>query len=300
MLWAEANLISSFICRPIFSELDMQLIMFTKMLKNIGKLTLDQAGDHMAAMGFGGADLTVREDGYVLPEEVKKRLPEAVEELKSKGLDVPMITTNVTDANRGYARDIFKTASDCGVKYIKLGYWDYEGFGRAKDQIRTMQSDLNGIYRLSEECSLTAAVHIHSGNYLSSNAAVLWMLLRDYDPHYLGAYIDPGHMAVEGGITGWRIGMDLLQENTRMVAVKDFGWFREGDSGKTGKKGWRADIVPLSEGLVPWAEVFQYLRGMAFEGPISLHSEYDNYSFEDLIRQTREDLRYVKDILHRL
>jgi len=272
----------------------MQLIMFTKMLKNIGNLTLDQAGDQMAAMGFEGADLTVREDGYIIPEEAKRRLPEAVEGLKSKGLSVPMITTNITDANKGYARDIFETASNCGVKYVKLGYWGYDGFGRLKDQIRTMQSDLNGIYELSREFGINSAVHIHSGNYMSSSAAVLWMLLRDYDPNYLGAYIDPGHMAVEGGIAGWRIGMDLLQENTRMVAVKDFGWFREVDAGK---KGWRADIVPLSEGLVPWTEVFQYLRRMGFNGPISLHSEYEKLSFDELVRQTREDLQYVKDIL---
>jgi sugar phosphate isomerase/epimerase len=283
-----------------FQRNRMQLIMFTKMLKNVGNLTLDRAGDQLVEMGFEGVDLTVREGGYVTPEEAGKRLPEALDVLRSKGLSVPMITTSVVDPHRGYAREIFKAASDCGIKYLKLGYWEYEGFGAVKEQIGKMQNDLNGIYKLSEEFDVNSAVHIHSGNYLSSNPALLWMLLRDYDPHYLGAYIDPGHMAVEGGAAGWRIGMDMLQEKTRMVAVKDFGWFREGDVGQPDKKGWRADIVPLSAGLVPWAEVFQYLQRMAFDGPVSLHSEYDNLSFEDLIGQTRKDLSYVKDILKRL
>jgi len=279
----------------MFGDIDMQLIMFTKMLKNIGNLTLEQAGDHMVEMGFDGADLTVREGGYVLPEGVTKGLPDAVETLKSRGLGVPMITTGITDANKSHARDILKTASDCGIKYIKLGYWDYGGFGMVKEQIRTMQNDLNGIYRLCEEYDVNATVHIHSGNCLSSSAVLLWMLLQSYDPAHLGAYIDPGHMAVEGGLTGWRMGMDLLRENTRIVAVKDFGWFK--GSHKAGQKGWRVEIVPLSEGLVPWVEVFQYLRKMGFDGPVSLHSEYEHLKLKELIHQTKSDLEYIRDIL---
>lgn len=278
----------------LFTVHNMQLIMFTKMLKNIGNLTLEQAGDHMVEMGFDGADLTVREGGYVLPGEVDKVLPDAVDTLKSRGLGVPMITTSITDANKPYAIDTFKAASDCGIEYIKLGYWDYGGFGKAREQIREMRSDLNGIYKLCEDYDVNAAVHIHSGNCLSSSAVLLWMLLQGYDPTHLGAYIDPGHMAVEGGLTGWRMGMDLLRENTRIVAVKDFGWF------KGVNKGWGVEIVPLSEGLVPWTEVFQYLRKMEFDGPVSLHSEYEHYKLSELIHQTKNDLEYIRDILNKL
>jgi len=275
----------------LFTVHTMQLIMFTKMLKNIGNLTLEQAGDRMVEMGFDGADLTVREGGYVPPADATKGLPDAVDTLKSRGLCVPMITTSITDANEPNARDVFRAASDCGVKYIKLGYWDYGGFGEAREQIRAMQDDLNGIYKLCEDHDVNAAVHIHSGNYLSSSAVLLWTLLQDFDPTHLGAYIDPGHMAVEGGLTGWRMGMDLLRENTRIVAVKDFGWH------KGVHKDWRVEIVPLSEGLVPWVEVFRYLRTMGFDGPVSLHSEYEHLKLSELLHQTKRDLEYVRDIL---
>lgn len=272
--------------------------MFLKMLKNVGDLTLGQAGDYVAGMGFEGADLTVREGGYVLPEEVTKRLPEAIEILESKGLSVPMITTNVAEANKGYADEIFKAASEGGVEFIKLGYWRYEGFGKIKEQIEKARDILKGIYGLSKEYGVTAAIHIHSGDCLSANPAVLWMLLQGYDPEYLGAYIDPGHMAVEGGKSGWRMGMDLLQEHIRMVAVKNFGWFQERDE-KTGKKIWKVHTVPLIDGLVPWPEVFMYLRQISFDGPVSIHSEY-HMNFQDLIRQTKEDLKYLKDILEKI
>jgi len=277
----------------------MELIMFTKMLKNTGHLTLDQAADYVADMGFVGADLTVREEGYVLPEEATKHLPEAIETFRSKGLSVPMITTNIVDANKGYAEEIFKMASQCGVKYIKLGYWRYEGFGKIKEQIERVRNHiLKEICGLSKEYGVTAGVHIHSGDYLSANPLVLWMLLHNFDPDYLCAYIDPGHMAVEGGLSGWKMGMDMLQEHIKMMAVKNFGWFQERDD-KTGQKKWRAHTVPLSEGIIPWPEVFQYLHKIGFDGPVSVHSEYEHLNFENLICQTREDLAYLKGVLER-
>ena len=274
----------------------MQLVMFSKMLKNVANLSLEKTGDLIADLGFEGVDLTVRPEGHVLPEEAARRLPEAVDVLRSKGLTVPMVTTSITDAGEKYAEHIFKTASECGVKFIKLGYWRYEGFGSINGQIeRVRDASLNGIYRLSRKYSVTAGVHIHSGDFLTANPAVVKMLLQDYDPEHLCAYIDPGHMAVEGGLSGWKMGMDLLQEHIRMVAVKDFGWFQEKDEAE-GRR-WIARVVPLSEGLVPWTEVFTYLQKIDFDGPVSFHSEYHDVTLEELIRQTSEDLQYAKQIL---
>jgi len=278
----------------------MELLMFSKMLKNVGNLTIEEAGEYIAKMGFDGVDLTVRPGGHISPREVLKELPKAVENLNSKGLSVPMITTNVTSADEKFTAEIFKTASECGVRFIKLGYWRYGGFGTIKKQIEHVRDDdLNGLCKLSEEHNVTAGLHIHSGDFLTSNPVVVHLLLRDYDPQYLCAYIDPGHMAVEGGLSGWKIGMDILQEHIRMVAVKDFGWFQEEDP-KTGGKRWRARTVPLSEGLVSWGEVFSYLKQINFDGPVSLHSEYHDVDFQGLIRRTEVDLQYLKETLKRL
>ncbi len=271
--------------------------MFTKMLKNVGGLSLDEAGDHIAEMGFEGADLTVRPEGYVLPEEAAKKLPEAVDLLRSKNLTVPMITTAITNPKEKHAEEVFKTASECGVKFVKLGYWGYEGFGTITEQIGMVRRrNLEGICKLSREYGVTAGVHIHSGDFLTANPAVVWVLLQDFDPAYVCAYIDPGHMAVEGGLSGWKMGMDLLQGHIRMVAVKDFGWYQEKDE-KTGQKRWTVQTVPLSEGLVPWPEVFTYLRKIGFDGPVSIHSEYPKVNLEELVRRTEKDLDYLRKVL---
>jgi len=274
--------------------------MFSKMLKNVGNLSIEESGEYVSNLGFNGVDLTVRPGGHVQPEEASKNLPKAIETLNSKGLDVPMITSSITSADEKFAEDIFKAASECNVRYIKLGYWRYGGFGTIKEMIRNVRdNNLRGICKLSEEYDVTAGLHIHSGDFLTSNPAVVYMLLCNYDPHNLCAYIDPGHMAVEGGLSGWKIGMDILQEYIRIVAVKDFGWFREINH-ETGEMKWKVRTVPLSEGIVPWEEVFSYLKRINFDGPISFHSEYHDVDLQGLIQRTEKDLQYMKEILKRL
>ncbi len=274
----------------------MQVLFFTKMLKNKGNLALEEAADYVSEIGFDGADLTVREAGYVLPEEATAKLDQAIKVFKSKGLSVPMITTNVTDAEAGYAKDIFKAASKAGVTYIKLGYWRYAGFGKIRNQIEETTRKIDGICSLSKKYGVNAAIHIHAGAYLSADPALLYMLLKDRDPEMLGAYIDPGHMYAEAGPQGWEMALDLLATHIRLVAVKNYRWLKTVDN-RTGEKKWQVQMMPLREEIVPWPRVFTRLREIGFDGCISVHSEYDNLNFEDLIKQTKEDLRYLRDVL---
>jgi len=274
----------------------MQILMFTKMLKNIGNLSLEEAGDYMASMGFDGADLTVREGGYVLPEEASEKLPHAISMLNSQGLDVPMITTNITDAKKDYAEEIFETASQCGVKYIKLGYWMYEGFGKVVQQIDDTRRRINEIYSLSKKYGVTATIHTHAGPYLSADPALLFMFLRDYEPEYLGAYIDPGHLFAESGPSGLEMRIDLLGPYIRLVAVKNYRWQRIFDE-QTGRKSWKLHMMPLKEEIVPWLVVFKCLKMIGFDGCVSIHSEYEDLNLEELIRQTKQDLDYLRNVL---
>jgi len=277
----------------------MQIVMFTKMLKNTGNLPLDKAGDYIARLGFDGADLTVREGGYVLPENVSRSLPKAVETLNSKGLDVPMITTSVTDAEKGNAEEIFKTASKCGVRYIKLGYWIYEGFGKLKKQLEETRRKVDGLYKLSMEYGVTSTIHTHAGRYLTGNPVLLYLLLEGHDPEWLGAYIDPGHLFAEAGPYGWEMAIDILAPFIKLVAVKNYRWIKVTDE-KRGKTVWKTRMLPLKEEIVSWPEVFMCLKRISFDGCVSVHSEYKDLGFEDLIRQTKEDLDYLRKVTKKI
>jgi len=277
----------------------MQLVMFSK---HLGPLSITDAGKAVKDLGFRGLDLTVRPGGHVLPERVKTALPDAVQQLKDLGLTIPMITTGIVDAADPASEAIMATAAGQGIRELKLGYWPYRPFGTLKTQLDVARKALDGIEALARKQNVRASIHVHSGNYLSAEAGNIYLLLKDRDPHHVGAYLDPGHMTLEGAASGWKLGVDLLQDYISTVAVKTFGLYPEKDAAH-GDTRWVEKLVPLRDGMVRWREVFACLKQLGWDGVITFHSEYQgSQSWRDLtvpqlIDQTREDLAYLRPIL---
>ena len=277
----------------------MNLVMFSKHLQ---ELSIEDAGKAAKGIGFDGLDLTVRPNGHITPDVVADALPRAVDALDKLGVAVPMITTALTDRDDA-AEATFKAAQKCGIRYAKLGYWRYRQFGHLRTLVEEAKAGLKRLEPLLLETGVTGCLHIHSGDDLTGSAHVVADALEGTDPNALGAFLDPGHMTLEGGKSGWKIGMDALADRTRLVALKDFGWFRnETANGVT----WTDKLVPLNEGIVRWGEVFDILKLMRFDGTISFHSEYQGgHSWRDLttqevIAQTRLDFAYMQPFLNKL
>jgi len=275
----------------------MLLVMFSK---HLAELSVGDAGRRAAELGFAGLDLTVRPGGHVRPEQVAEALPRAVHDLAVQGLKVPMITTALTDAADPHAEAVIRTAAGQGIRELKLGYWRYTGFGTLRAQLDAARKSLDGLEALARRHGVRVSVHSHSGAYLSAVAGNVAALLRDRDPHHVGAYVDPGHMTLEGGADGWRQGLDALQGHLSLVAVKSFGLFPEKREDETA---WKARIVPLREGTVRWREVTGCLKQIGWDGVVSFHSEYQGASswrdlkLEELLAQTRDDLAYLRPLL---
>ena len=276
----------------------MQVVMFSKHLQ---ELSVEEAGRAVKAIGLDGLDLTVRPGGHLQPDNVRETLPKAVEALKAVGAEVPMITTAVTDADET-AQNTFAAAQECGIRHLKLGYWSYGGFGKLDENMANARAAIERIAQLAEERGVTACLHNHSGAHLTASGSLVARLLKGLNPDAVGAYIDPGHLTLEGGLSGWKLAMDEMKDRIRLVAVKDFGWFREESNGNTR---WRQKLVPLKEGVVRWKEAFECLRSLSFDGVVSFHSEYQGWgswkdlNTEEVLRQTKEDYEYMRPILNR-
>ena len=277
----------------------MQTVMFSK---HLGSLSVPEMGKTIKQLGFDGVDLTVRPGGHVDPEKVATALPEAVRQLADAGLTVPMITTGIVDAG-GTTPAILEAAAAQGIRELKLGYWRYTPFGSLRKQLDDARRELDHLEPLAAKHGVRLSIHSHSGNFLSAVAGNVAIILEGRDPHAIGAYIDPGHMTLEGAFQGWMQGIDLLQNSISMVAVKSFGLFPEPDA-ETGGTRWRHLLVPLKQGTVRWREVFGCLKQLGWNGIVSLHSEYQGKeSWKDLdvpalVEQTREDLGFLRPIIH--
>jgi len=271
----------------------VRFLMFSKMLQ---QLSVGEAGDAIARLGFDGVDLTVRDKGHILPENVAAELPPAVELLRSKGLEVGMLTTGLTSAADPHAVATFRTAAACGITRLKLGYWLYQGFGTVRASIGQVRADLQGLEALAREHGVTACIHTHSGNFLTADPAICALLVEGLDPEAIGIYVDAGHIVLEGGYGVWRQGLDLVQDRLRLVAAKSFGWYPE-PNGALRRVHWKSKTLPFEKGMTDWQEFFTCLRAIPYDGYVSLHSEYNDLSLDDLLTQTAADLAHAKAAL---
>lgn len=278
----------------------MQYVMFAKHLQ---EWPLARAAAMVKSMGFDGLDLTVRAGGYVLPENVATDLPKALATCADAGLTVPMITTNLTSLDTENGQRVIEMAGECGIGEIKYGYHTYKEFGEFRALIERARTDLAGAVQVAKRCGVRLNLHIHSGNFVTANPAVVAQMLAEHDPAVVGAYIDPGHMVIEGGVDVWRQGLELLAERTTLMAVKSMGWLYRPDEGRAGRYVHR--MLPLTRGMVDWVAVWRYLRASGFDGIVSLHGEYQgghswrDLSIDDLVDQTREDFAYLRACLEK-
>jgi L-ribulose-5-phosphate 3-epimerase len=217
-------------------------------------------------LGFSGVDLTVRPGGHVLPERAAEDLPKAVTAIRAAGLSVPMITTALTSASDPAARPILSTAASLSIPYFKPGYYRYS-FTDVRRELEGAMKDFRTLADLGKQCGVQAGFHNHEA-YIGAQLWDVAGTIDQLDPKWAGYYFDVRHAVCEGGSAGWKIAFNLISPRLKMIAVKDFYWDKT-------SRGWRPVNCPLGEGMVDWKAYFKMLRQANFQGPISLHLEYE-------------------------
>lgn len=249
--------------------------------KHLAGPPIEEPARQLVEKGISSLDLVVRKGGHVEPERVAEQLPEVVSRLKTVGSGVGMITTNITEAD-ATAEQILRTAVSLGVKYYKLGYFLYAGFGNLRRQRDEARARIRDLGQLNSSLGIHGGYHNHSGAFLGASLWDMAYMLEDTDPAAVGCYLDPMHATTEHACDAWRMGIDLLIDRISMLAVKDFDWIRK----PVGIKGGRTSglrLVPVGEGNVQWPEVVGILKNKGFRGPVSIHCEYQGFaSFQDM------------------
>jgi sugar phosphate isomerase/epimerase len=267
--------------------------------KHLAGIPLEVAAQRLRWFGVDALDLTVRTRGHVEPSEAQEGLPRAHDLLARHGARIGMITTNITDVADPATPAILRTAAALGIRYLRLGYWDYAGFGTLKQQRQEVVQKVKDLAAMCADLKLTAGFHNHSDAYFGASLWDIEHVIRDTPPRAMGLYLDPAHATIEGGSAGWEQGMDLLADRIVMLAVKDFRWV-EGRHRYAGGRRHSVEFCPLADGNTPWPQVLQRLRQVGFDGAISFHSEYQGpHSFADLtvdqvIDQTKRDVELFR------
>lgn len=269
----------------------MRLIYFTKFDPQLDAAAL---GEKAQRLGVDGLDLAVRAGHAINPENVGGALPAARKVWEKQGVWCPLVTggTDLVDPKSGEAERLFAACGEAGVGLVKIGYWRYQAGEDYWGQVDRIRGALEGFARLGERAGVKACYHTHSGGYYGSNCAGMMHLLRGLDPARVGAYLDTGHLAVEGEDFGQ--GLAMVGSFLSAVAAKDLRKRAEpgGDPPR-----WRGEHVKLGAGFFNWREGLAALREVGFAGPLSVHGEYSQADAATRDRWVTEDVQFLKRLL---
>lgn len=264
------------------------LCIFSKHFPELGWADLAAT---VKGLGFDGVDLTVRRSGHVAPEKVAADLPLAVAEIRDAGLSVPMITTEVLSATP-VAKEIFAAAGKLSIPFLKPGYYRYK-LVDVRHELEEAGKQFAELAGLARQSGVRVGYHNHA-DYVGAPIWDITKILDGLDAQWVGYYFDVCHAVTEGGSAGWKIAFNLAAPRILMIAVKDFFWER------TASKGWRRRMCPLGQGMVDWQAYFRLLAQVDYQGPISLHVEYDipgntpTERQDNTIAAVRQDFAFLK------
>ncbi|MDB6151351.1 MAG: Xylose isomerase-like barrel [Chthoniobacter sp.] len=259
---------------------------FTKPFQSIG---YEHTAEVVAEIGWSGIECPVRLKGQVEPERVADELPKLHAALKSRGLDLDIVTTDIVGVSTPFAEQVLRTAKQLGCSRYRLGFFRYKLDQPIAAQLANLKAGLRDLAALNKELGMRGGIQNHSGaTHLGCAVWDIHELVRDLDPTALGICFDIGHGTLEGG-TSWPIEARLMEPFFAAVFVKDFLWQR-------GAKGFAPVWGPLGDGMVR-REFFDWLKKSSFEGPISQHVEYISGAGPEQIAIMKKDCATLKSWL---
>ena len=276
----------------------MQFIMFTKHLLG---LSLTELIKSLVYVGVSGADLAVRKNYPINPDNMEKALPSAAKSFKDAGLEIPIVTapTSLTKPTSDSAETFYAACGAASIPHIKLGYWHWSPDQPFWDCVFKIREWLNTFEQWSIRYNVKTLIHNHSGNSLGMNSSQIMHLISECNPAHVGVFADPGHLSVCGEPI--EMALSIVEKYLSCIAFKDRirislpesqgGYRKRGAPNKT-------YTVPLGLGFVDCEATISTLQKMEFRGPVSIHSEYDE-SIEDVLSLTKLDLNYINQLLNK-
>ncbi|MFD3584582.1 sugar phosphate isomerase/epimerase family protein [Streptomyces sp. NPDC058683] len=260
----------------------MRVLVLTK---PFGALPPEELAHRLAEAGADGADLLVR-DGQTVSPDMSWRLAETARALRANGLDVGLVSTDLTSAD-GEAERVIGHCAEAGVSRMRVGFYRYDAASDHRSALDRARRDLAGLAELAARHGVRPVLALHHGT-LHPSAAHALRLLADRDDVLV--HPDPGNQAKEGS-ENWRLTLGTLGGPDRVgcVGVKNAVWEPDGT-----RDGWRCRWQPLADGgVVPWPTILSGLADLGYTGPLSLHVHYPT---DDPFAAVRRDLTYLREL----
>jgi L-ribulose-5-phosphate 3-epimerase len=256
--------------------------------QNLVRVPYPQLGDIAAQIGYEGLDLTVMIGGHVDPRITNVDLVRAFEAVRGAGLEVPMISTNITTTADPTCYPVLYLTGHSQIPLFRLGYWPY-GSNPIRVRLAQVRQDLMQILGLAQRCDIAAMIPNRAGGFVGQAVWDGQEIISGIDARLVGYYFDPAEATAEGGAGGWQAALRLALPRLKALSLQDFFWKKDGED-------WKIQKCPLGEGMVDWEKFFSIVAAARFTGPISIHMEYGP---QDALGSMAKDLEFARTRLHK-
>ncbi|HEY3557010.1 MAG TPA: sugar phosphate isomerase/epimerase family protein [Kribbella sp.] len=232
----------------------------------------DEVGRLIAGIGFGGAEVPVRETAYVTPANAEAELPKFTVQLRAEGIEPISVASDLSEP-------VFAACAESGVPMIRImAELGPDGYAAS---VRRNRELLERAVVLTERYDVEVGVQPHHGRYVSSTLGVLQLL--DGLPERFKLVWDAAHDALAGDHPA--VTLQLGADRLGIVNLKNVHYQREAG-------GWKPNFVEAEDGLSDWPAVFAALQQIGYDGPVCLTGQYSDPGIPVETRIAR-DLRFA-------
>ena len=159
--------------------------------KHLQWLDYEEMGEAAAELGFDGVALTTRPRGHVLPERASEDLPRAVEAVRKAGIEVPMLTTAITDPEDSASQTILSLADQLNIRFYRMGYFSYENATDISARLDELKPQVKALAALNQQHRVFGGYQNHSGErYVGAPIWDVWELIRNLNSKWIGCQFD--------------------------------------------------------------------------------------------------------------
>jgi sugar phosphate isomerase/epimerase len=261
-------------------------VVFTKPWKND---SLDGLAERVAASGFNGVELPVRDGFQVHPDNFGAALPGAVAALGRKNVEIVSVAGNIDEK-------LIRVMGKNGIKILRvmLGADPEKNYLEQEEAYYRQVSELLPALK---ESGVTLGVQNHFGNFLGCSATGLMRFVSRFPKESVGAVLDLAHCAICGEIT--EFALDIAASHLIMVNLKS-GYRRRTNYATAAEAEWKTVWVGARHGALSWKHVAEELKKRNYSGPICLTAEYSGVDKalegEEAYALIKEDSAYWKSL----
>jgi len=241
--------------------------------------------------GIDGIDLTVRNGGHVLPENVERDLPRAVKAAQEHGITIPSIVTDIADVNDPLTERVLKTAANNGIKYYRLAYYSYDHKQSVPTNLEMFKSRMEKLSEMNSKYHLHGGYQNHFGQRFGASPWEIWTVLKDLDKKHIGCFYDIHHGLAES-LESWGNALRLISPYITMRYIKDFYFVST-------EKNIRLRTCPLGEGMVDFNAYFRLCNELELNTPINLHVEYPLFNDDEKNMSKKDKYKKALAIMKR-